>query len=369
MSLFHFRPGAEGRESGGPAERSSRSGPPPLSIAFDPRANGLNAVRLLLATFVIVWHAVPLSGRTLDSDMLRQLLAEIWVDGFFAASGFLIVGSWLRRPHWGAYLTARILRILPAFYACLLVVSLVLAPLALKLTQGPLPDGFWTSSWSFIANNSLLRINQWDIAGTPMDVPYPGVWNGSLWTLWWEFLCYLAVLGLGVARLLSFRWTISTVFVLALVGEILSTYDFIGNYYIVNGSRFALMFAAGALVYRYQHRIPTSWPLIGGAAALVVLSGVLPDYRILAAFPLAYVVIATGALLRRPAFRLKNDISYGVYIYAFPVQQMLALAGVAQGSFILYVLLSVAGTLPLAVASWFLVEKPAMRLRRFVRGA
>ena len=101
------------------AERSTMT----IDARFDPRANGLNAVRLLLASGVIIWHAFPVTGQDIPDGPLRQLLAFIWVDGFFAASGFLIVSSWMRRPNWWAFLSARLLRILPAFYTCLIVTA------------------------------------------------------------------------------------------------------------------------------------------------------------------------------------------------------------------------------------------------------
>ena len=78
-----------------------------LHQAFDPRNNALNAVRLALALGVIFWHSYPLSGRDISFGPAREIMAEVWVDGFFAISGFLIVRSWTRRPDVRAYLKAR----------------------------------------------------------------------------------------------------------------------------------------------------------------------------------------------------------------------------------------------------------------------
>lgn len=334
-----------------------------LGASFDWKRNGLNAVRLFLASGVIVWHSFPLTGRDIGFAPLRQLLAEVWVDGFFAASGFLIVASWLKHPDWSAFLTARVLRIMPAFWVCLLVTGFVLVPVILLLGGVSLPAGYWPSAVTYVLSNLFLQLRQYDVAGTPAGVPYPGVWDGSLWTLWWEFLCYLGVLALGVTRLLKRRWTIELVFVLAVAGSVLASLGLLHNYYYVNGARFAVMFAAGALIHKHRARIPVSWPIMCAAGVVILGSTWLPDYRMIAALPLAYLVIAAGALLRAPAYRLRNDISYGVYIYAFPVQQALAVFGLYTLHPLVFALLAIVPTVGLAAASWWLVEKRVLRLR------
>lgn len=338
-----------------------------LADVFDPRANSLNALRLVLATGVIVWHAFPLTGADIGFAPLRQLLSNGWVDGFFAVSGFLIVSSWVRRPEWWAFLRARLLRILPAFYTCLFVTALVLAPLGLLLAGISQPPGFWADAWGYIIHNGALRITQYGIAGTPLEVPYPDVWNGSLWTLWWEFLCYLGVLALGVSGLIRRRWCIPVVFALCVVGVVVTSYGPVDNFIVTTMSRFGVMFSAGALVYQLQERLPARWLYVGLAGAVVLAASVLPDYRILAAFPLAYVVITVGALVKNRIFWLRNDISYGVYIYAFPLQQCLAMLGLYTAGVPVFAAASIALTIPFALASWFLIEKQALRLGKRAR--
>lgn len=95
----------------------------------------------------------------------------------------------MRTPDWRRYLRARVLRIMPAFWVCLAVTALVIAP----LTTG----AFGQDNLGYIAKNAALWVFQYDIAGTPAGVPYDAVWNGSLWTLAWEFSCYLGVMLLG----------------------------------------------------------------------------------------------------------------------------------------------------------------------------
>jgi len=338
-----------------------------LHSVLDPKLNALNAIRLVLALSVIVWHSYPLTGTPSPGGPATQLLSEGGVDGFFAISGFLIVSSWMRRPSWWPFLQARFLRILPAFWVCLLATAIVIAPIGIALAGQSLPETYNADATRYVIDNAALRINDFGIGATPTGVPYPGVWNGSLWTLWWEFLCYLGVLALGVTRLLRFRLTLPLLFVACLAGLLLTDLHVTHNFYVANGSRFGIMFVAGALMYQLSRVVPARWAYVAVAGALVAASSLLPDYRVIAAIPLAYALITAGALLKVKALRLRNDISYGTYIYAFPVQQVLASAGLYRLGVGWFAALTVPFVAVLALASWFGVEKPALRLRRASR--
>jgi peptidoglycan/LPS O-acetylase OafA/YrhL len=332
-----------------------------LESEFRPRANALNALRLAFAVAVIWWHSFALTGHTLAADPLRQALSNWPVDSFFAISGFLIVGSWRRTPSVRGFLTARVLRIFPAFWVCLVVTGLVFAPV-LALSTGH--DAISTSNLTYVARNFLLRINQYGITGTLEHIPYPDVWNGSLWTLWWEFICYLGVLGLGLMRVINTRWGVASAFALSVLGLAATAYGPVTEYYLTHGSRFGVMFLAGALIQRFAGRIPLTWPLVGAALILASSATFLSDYRILGALPLAYAVIGIGALASSPRLQIRNDISYGTYIYAFPVQQILATAGFWHLGVAVFALTATVCTLPIAALSWFTIEKRALNLKR-----
>ena len=316
------------------------------SEVFDPRRNSLNAIRLLLAVLVIAWHSFPLTGHDIPFHPARQFISNVPVDAFFAISGYLICSSWTRRPTVRAFLGARIRRIMPAFWVCLLVTAFLFAPLTSATING--------SNVLYVLTNSALYINQVGIDGTLQNVPYPAAWNGSLWTLWWEFACYLGVLILGVTGLITKRGTIAAAFVAAVAGSTLTTTGIIENAYVVHGSRFGVMFLAGAVIWRYRQRIPVNTPLIIAATTTFLATLTLPNYRLIGALPLAYLVLVIGALVKKP--NLHTDISYGTYVYAFPVQQIVASAGVRDPATMFIV--SVAVTLPIAYLSWVFVERP-----------
>jgi peptidoglycan/LPS O-acetylase OafA/YrhL len=97
------------------------------------------------------------------------------------------------------------------------------------------------------------------------------------------------------------------------------------------------------------------------SAAIVMASGFTQNYRVIGALPLAYAIIVSGALIRRA--RLRNDLSYGVYIYAFPIQQMLASFWLVRLNPVVFFVIATAATLPVAASSWFVVEKRATELK------
>jgi peptidoglycan/LPS O-acetylase OafA/YrhL len=123
------------------------------------------------------------------------------------------------------------------------------------------------------------------------------------------------------------------------------------------------MFAAGALMHRFRDIVPARWSLVAVSVVIVLLANLLPDYRVIGAIPLAYAVIVSGALIRNKRMNLRTDLSYGTYVYACPVQQVLIIAGLGSLNPLVFAIISTAATLPFAAMSWFLVEKPAMKLK------
>ena len=343
-----------------------------ISEAFDPRRNALNVWRLLLAAEVILWHSYLTTGRTpLIPHPVLQMSWSIGVDGFFAISGFLITRSWAERPKARDYLSARALRILPGLWICLIVTAFVIAPIGVAIQGGSAKSLLLsTGPISYVISNAFVLYVQQGINGTPAGVPVSTSWNGSLWSLFFELVCYLAVLVLGLIGMVKYRWVSVGLLLgataLALVlGPLVAPPAGVWTFGQIF-ARCAIMFAAGAVLYQWRETIPANWWLV--ALCAVVAAGasiVLPDYRVVAGLPLAYAVVVSGILVRGP--HLHNDFSYGMYIYAFPVQQVLVMAGLATLAPLLFFGLSTIFTFPLAAASWYLVEKRAMLMKYRIR--
>jgi peptidoglycan/LPS O-acetylase OafA/YrhL len=336
----------------------------PFSQAFHSRRNSLNALRLFLAVLVIVSHSSPINGFGGDPGFGDLSPGSFGVYGFFAISGYLIIGSRLNAHSFVDYFWRRALRIYPAFLICLVVVAFVFAPVSLFWSGGPLDAA---SAGNYVLNNVGLFIKQWGIKGTLDSVPFIGSWNGSLWTLFYEFVCYLAI---GIAASIIPRRFLKP----ALGAAVILAMGFmVLNSITRTGAEFPILlevihlggfFAAGAALYLWRETLPSHWALAALSFVAIFVTAHFGLSRALATIPMAYLMMYLGARLPLHRIGAKNDISYGMYIYAFPVQQLIvtALPG-QQLSQPGYILLAIVATVPLAMASWFAIEKPAMRLK------
>lgn len=337
-------------------------------VAFDPRNNSLNLIRLVLALLVLVSHTFPIAGWG-DGPMYADENLGGWaVIGFFVLSGYLIMGSRVRTDA-GTYLMHRVARIFPAFLVCLVVTALAFAPIGYWRLNGTLSGFFTTANTpaNYVFANSFLRMSDYSVAGTPGAVPYPGAWNGSLWSLYFEFLCYIVVGLLAFvplvrrsARGIAVAFAVSVVAQIR-VGDVVALFG--GNGEIPLLAKLLPYFLGGALLYMLKDRIRFSAPfaLLAAGVSFATISFVPSWGGQLVAPLVAYALLWVSLVLPAPRLILRNDVSYGAYIYAFPVQQLVVIFGGHTLGLVPYVLICTAVTAVLATASWIAVERPVMR--------
>ncbi|MDQ1249065.1 MAG: hypothetical protein QG597_3439 [Actinomycetota bacterium] len=358
-----------------------------FGAAFDPRANSLNLLRLVFAFVVLLDHCSFLGGFGANDIGHASTPGTLAVYGFFAISGFLIARSAATsRP--GRYLRKRFLRIFPAYWAVLVVTALMIAPIG--YLRGVRPAGCGLDCYlagpdgpvGYVLRNLSLWVVQQDISGTPTGVHLPEVWNGSLWTLAYEFGAYLVLLGLALAGALRrppvvLALTTGLLVVLG-VFTIVPTLNENVNAFTQPVFTPALvllpLFLTGSCLWLYRERVPDSGWLAGGlfASAIIVMAlpigAQVPGYSFttggLAAPLLVYPVLWLGFHLPFVQVGRRHDLSYGVYLYAFPVQQALAMMGVPARGLLAYTVVTTAVVLVFAAGSWFLIERPAMQLGR-----
>ena len=339
-----------------------------LADAFDPKGNLLTPMRLGLAAVVAVSHAFALGTGT-QPHLGAETLGDLAVDAFFVVSGFLVVSSLLRLRSVARYGWHRALRILPGFWVCLLVTALVVAPLLAVLEGLPASAPFTTpgrSAVDYVVANAGLLMRQFGIDGLLTGAPTPDVLDGALWTLAYEAACYVALAALGLAGLLrSVRRLAAVVAVLWL----LTVVQALGSVEVgpARMLRFGLLFGLGALAWLAAARVPARGRTarlltVGSVAVLVPSVLLLPDYRAVAAPAFAYLCLRLVVAGREPRW-LRADLSYGLYVYHWPLQQVLVVAGLASAGVAVLAVVSLAGGLLLAAASWWWVEKPALGLK------
>ncbi|SCG68752.1 acyltransferase family protein [Micromonospora inositola] len=362
-----------------------------IAAAFSSADNSFGLLRLMFAFAVLVSHSLPIGfgqddpGGGLTNGQTG--LGDIGILGFFVISGFLITRSGARVPVL-RYLWHRGLRILPGLWVCLVVTAFVFAPIVSLSERGSLHGLFSDSDgpFQYILSNSFVAIWQYGISGLLLDTPYgqrtgTSVFNGSLWSLIYEVLCYLLVAGLAAIGVLRrARWLVA---MLVLAGAGVMVHDLLrapevpgpqgvhGPVFGVDGlDTYSLVyltyvFLLGAACQLYRERIVLNDGLAVVAAAVVVATTQLGAFAVLGYPAFAYLVLWLAVRLPRWSRRIgrRHDYSYGFYIYAFPVQQLLALLGVPRLGLVPYIAVCAIATLALAVPSWHVVERPAMSLK------
>lgn len=282
------------------------------------------------------------------------------VEAFFIISGFLITCSWLRKEKLLPFIKNRVLRIYPG-YLVALAVSIFLT------TVCSLHPAHYCAviSWKRLLDDGiLLSYGALDnLFAFPANA-FPGIVNGSLWTIRYEFMCYLTVALLGAAGLLRNRAVTGAAFMAAFglyCFKNLGHTDVIISYW-----HFLPIFLAGAVFYSLRGIIPKSRMLLFAALALLA-AGLLKKPFLNLAVPLAgtYLLLWVCLLppLRKLSFFQKNDLSYGTYLYAFPVMQCIQ-RFLHIGSPLLLFFVSLAGAILAALLSWFFIEKPCLQLKK-----
>lgn len=314
--------------------------------------NNFNLLRLIFATLVVFSHSYALLGFE-EPIIWGRSLGNLSVHGFFVISGYLICHSYLRSNTLLAFSANRVLRILP---------GLIIALFATGYIAG-LFGGF-------------------------KENPVPYISNGPVWTLSWEVACYFMLAALGLLGTLN-RDGFSIFFAVAWLLYLLNLSSDSAPFLVV--VPLMMMFLAGMFISLIESRINFAKVTAFAVVVLLLLSFLTIPLAIyewtssnipflwgpkvsfeqftrvgyMAAFPV--FVIYLGKYMK-PLMSMKNDISYGVYIYGWPVAQALvAVAAQRQWALtpITYFLLTMLVLAPLAFASWKLIEKPSMSLKKW----
>ena len=338
-------------------------GAPTIAAAMAGPTDNFALIRLGLALAVVVSHAFSVTtGAPGEEPLVRSTgfsLGEHAVNGFFAVSGFLVTMSYDRRgPR--DYALARFLRIAPGFVAAVLAVALLLGP---ALTRLPTPE--------YLASPGLWRFVSATLGGFKSTATLPGLFEanpfrfpmGTVWTLKYEALCYGGVLALGLAGLLRSRpVALALVAGLAVTVAALDLLAPEAGKGVQTALRLPLLFAAGGALYLWRDQARLS----GLALAALLLATVLLQgtfaYRATLFLAEAYGVIWLALAPGLPGLNPRADLSYGTYLYGWPIQQSLHQLWPASTALSLLGP-AIALTLAAAAASWFLVEKPALGLK------
>ena len=326
-------------------------------------------LRLGAALLVVLGHSFVLVGDLeAAGDPVHRLLPRthahlVGVALFFTISGFLITLSYQRRPDLARFLRARVLRLWPALAVVLALTAFVLGPIVSTLAPGlyfASSDGGSTALGYFLGNLALFDLRQ-TLPGVFAANAIPHVVNGSLWTIPYEAAMYVCVATAGALGLLRFPRLTSVLVALAIAVVVLwPTYG--GGPYpkslALLGLQLGACFGAGAIACLLRRYVPVSSAIMLALAAIALLARETP----LMWLAVVYFVFWFAYVPRLPSMPRGLDLSYGTYLWAFPVQQTIVAFGLATSPLALF---AIATPIVLAIAavSWLAIERPALQLK------
>lgn len=298
---------------------------------YRSRENNINLLRFIAASMVIYSHMAVLLGQE-QPAVMDQSLGAIAVNVFFLLSGYLIASSWTHSACFMSYLIRRIARIFPALIVVVLATVFVVGPVATTLTM---KEYFLNlETWQYLKTATIFFI-EYELPGVFEGLPYPNAVNGSLWTLRVEFTMYLIVpilymllMRAGKAR----RSLLVTFLSLVLLAHFITSFDQVSApNSLTHGFRLAAYFFTGVVIYDLNMIKHFNAQYAAAALLLMlILASETGLYCDIAMYVLVSLFAFGFCFESNPKFArcfIKNDFSYGIYIWAFPIQQCLVQFG------------------------------------------
>ena len=335
-----------------------------LETQLQSHRNQFNLLRLGLASLVLFDHAGLVTAGVAGAEPLkifRFSVGYLAVNGFFILSGILIARSLAERGVSASYFSSRLLRLFPALIALALLATLVIGPL---VSQTP----YWSGLQTFSYASEILRFG--DTSGGPIGFypnnPYPQEFNPPLWTLRYEFICYMVAPLCLIAGLHNRPGV--TALLVGLVGVVLviapaSQQNLFGSSFISNCVRLSFCFGLGMLIWSARKHVSGQLTWVLATSALLPIchfAGAGLDLAM--SLWVASILLCLG--LRLPNKHvLKTDLSYGIYIWHYPIMQII----VGEVGDLHWTGLFIAAlpiTLAVAWLSWTYIERPALGLKK-----
>ncbi|HFV5711094.1 acyltransferase family protein [Escherichia coli] len=331
--------------------------------------NNIDIFRVIAACLVIWGHAYVISPEVGKSDFITYLLphdtsGSIAVKIFFFLSGLVVTNSILTTNSPIKFIASRFFRIWPALFFTCIICAYIIGPIVSTL---PLKEYFNPENRIYLyVFNNISMITQYNLPGVFLDNPHPISVNGSLWTIPYEVYAYIILLCLFCIGI--YKKPLLVAFLAVAI-----TFESVSKIKIVFFSTpsnpevpmLAACFAFGSVLAAYKNVISITLKTFISLWILYILliDNPYSMYLSYAAIFIAILYLSkTNTLLK---IKPKSDISYGVYLWGFPVQQIIAMYFLNKGV-LFNQILSIFICIVLGWASWHLVEKRFINLGKLV---
>jgi len=334
------------------------------------RPSGFDYLRLLLCAGVIFQHSGTTSYGHNNGNFLPGNLDRCWVyfivPMFFSLSGFLVSGSFFRCQSLISFLGLRMLRIIPALACEVILSALLIGPF---LTALPIQQYFSDQSFIYYFYNIIGDIH-YELPGLFLSNPIPMRVNNQLWTIPFELICYMTITVLAIIRIALRRYWLLYLCIAIQAALLVFAVEHQGVYKKLNilggitGYHDCFFFIIGVLFYSFRDKIILSKHVCGICFIVVELLLMAPGGTNIVGFPIVYITIFLG--MQNPPkanILFSGDYSYGMYLYGFPLQQVIAYLMPDFRAWYVSFPLGLLGAFLIANYSWWLVEKPALALK------
>jgi peptidoglycan/LPS O-acetylase OafA/YrhL len=324
------------------------------------RQNNFGFLRLLFATLVIVSHSAEIIDGNRSREALTSLFGaltfgELAVDGFFLISGYLVAKSWENSASNADYVLKRVRRIYPGFLVAFLICVFMVGPfVGANIRSGGI--------LKTISDAAFLRPPRMQAF---IGLSHPSL-NGSMWTIAVEFRCYLLVILLGTLGVYKSKKPL-----LILAAVLLALNEISFNFWMPSPVVWAFgeplylfrlfgIFCVGSLYYVYRESIPYNGKIAAGAVCALLFflfQSILAEsaFAILGGYLIFWLALHFKSRILR-MINGRDDISYGVYLYAWPIQSSLVYFFHIKSPWLL-IAATILICFPVAYASWRFVEK------------
>lgn len=335
--------------------------------------NNFNLLRLFAATAVVLSHSYTITSGDSTSEPLRDFLGfslgHVAVDIFFITSGFLITSSLFRRGTIHEFLLARALRVFPGLWAMLLITVFLIGPIVTKVSLSKYFTE--TETYRYLLQNSVLIFGAYfNLPGVFEGTPFPKAVNGSLWSLPIEIRMYILLAGvwflLGLIKQQRTEKVKAIAWLVVFFCLLMAFYQKNTTDAVSHGVRLTAFFFCGTLLQTYKEKIQISDRLLLIALLTIFCSSLLPkaylqiSYSIVLPYLVIHFAYCNSTIINK--LRTKDDISYGLYIYSFPIQQIL-ISEFPDSQPVSLFFLSMGFTAAISFVSWRLIESKLIRFK------
>ena len=351
------------------------------NIEVNNRNNSLNLLRLIFAIMVLVGHSYFIPKFEYNIPQPAIYFITLAVPLFFVVSGYLITGSAIKNS-FKTFIIKRFARIYPGYFVSIVMVFVLFAPITYALMY----NGFDINNYlslnpspiNYLINGIFYNI--FTPIGDILTKLQINGWNTSTWTLFYEFLCYIligsVVYLLKKLKIKNFTKIIVILYLFMIICSVfyprpenppetlLEEIEYFFN--------FSSIFLGGSIVYLIRDKLVFNkkYLLLNLIFCIIIMKILNYGFATeICAIPMTYIILYLAINLKSPKFIQKNDISYGIYIYSWPIQTMLTCYYKFYNphmNVLEFTIISLIISIVMGLISWYLVEKPILNKVRSI---